>query len=65
MIFVCVKILVVIMFILVYKFYNLFVDKLFNVSMIVKNYSIENGIGLLRKDNFSVLDLVFERIFMF
>lgn len=60
MIFVCVKILVVIMFILVYKFYNLFVDKLFNVSMIVKNYSIENGIGLLRKDNFSVLDLVFE-----
>lgn len=65
MIFVCVKILVVIMFILVYKFYNLFVDKLFNVSMIVNNYSIENGIGLLRKDNFSVLDLVFERIFMF
>lgn len=60
MIFVCVKILVVIMFILVYKFYNLFVDKLFNVSMIVKNYSIENGIGLLRKDYFSVLDLVFE-----
>lgn len=60
MIFVCVKILVVIMFILVYKFYNLFVDKLFNVSMIVKNYRIENGIGLLRKDNFSVLDLVFE-----
>lgn len=60
MIFVCVKILVVIMFILVYKFYNLFVDKLFNVSMIVKNYSIENGIGLLRKDNFSVLDFVFE-----
>lgn len=60
MIFVCVKILVVIMFILVYKFYNLFVDKLFNVSMIVKNYSIENGIGLLRKYNFSVLDLVFE-----
>lgn len=60
MIFVCVKILVVIMFILVYKFYNLFVDKLFNVSMIVKNYSFENGIGLLRKDNFSVLDLVFE-----
>lgn len=60
MIFVCVKILVVIMFILVYKFYNLFVDKLFNVSMIVNNYSIENGIGLLRKDNFSVLDLVFE-----
>lgn len=60
MIFVCVKILVVIMFILVYKFYNLFVDKLFNVSMIVKNYSIENRIGLLRKDNFSVLDLVFE-----